>query len=372
MSKSVVESIDLGEFSLWHKLKAEKNITSFDLELTARCNNNCKHCYINLPVGDKVAKKEELSPEEIERIADEAVSLGAIWCLITGGEPLLRQDFFDIYLYLKRKGLLISLFTNANLIRTEHIELFKKYPPRDIEVSVYGVTKETYERVTRVPGSFATFMRALDLLLENGFSVRLKAMALRSNVHEMSEIARFCRKRTKDFFRFDTSLHLRLDGDPARNEDIKSERLSPAEAAILERSDPERLKTIEKMCEGFGASEGRQPPDNNLFRCGVGSNITIGHNGFLRLCASLCHPDYVYDLRKGSLIDAWRDLLPQVRNMRSNRKEFVEKCQRCQLINICLWCPANAYVETGEMDVPVDYFCKMAHARAAAVALSKT
>jgi len=83
------------------------------------------------------------------RIGREAVELGAFWCLITGGEPLLRKDFADIYLCLKNKGLLVSVFTNATLLNRDHIELFKKYPPRDIEVSVYGVTPETYESVTR-------------------------------------------------------------------------------------------------------------------------------------------------------------------------------------------------------------------------------
>ncbi len=83
-------------------------------------------------------------------------------------------------------------------------------------------------------------MKGLDLLLESGIKVRLKAMALRSNLHEIPEIARFCRERTKDYFRFDPFLHLRVDGDPARNEEIKSERLSPEEIVALENSDGEK------------------------------------------------------------------------------------------------------------------------------------
>ena len=116
MNESSVSSAPIQEFHLWEKMRNRKSPVSFSLELTARCNNNCRHCYINLPVGDKAAKEEELSFEEIKGIADEAISLGAIWCLLTGGEPLLREDFFDIYLYLKRKGLLVQVFTNAVLI----------------------------------------------------------------------------------------------------------------------------------------------------------------------------------------------------------------------------------------------------------------
>ena len=206
MTRSYVSSQSLPDFHLWEKLEARRRPLSFDLEVTARCNNDCRHCYINLPAGDREARATELSLEEITRIAGEAVSLGAVWCLLTGGEPLLRDDFSEIYLALKRLGLLVSVFTNACLVTPEHVELFKQYPPRDLEVSVYGVTPATYEAVTRRPGSFAAFRRGLDLLLAAGVKVRLKAMALRANVHELPEIARFCRARTKDYFRFDPSV----------------------------------------------------------------------------------------------------------------------------------------------------------------------
>jgi radical SAM protein with 4Fe4S-binding SPASM domain len=368
VSESVVSSVHFSEFPLWREMKGKRSVMSFTLEITARCNNDCRHCYINLPAGDKLAKQEELSFEEIKGIIDEAASMGAVWCLLTGGEPLLREDFFDIYLYLKRKGILTRVFTNAIPITEEHIRLFKKYPPRDVEVSVYGVTEETYERVTRKRGSFNAFMRGLNLLLEGGIKVRLKAMALRSNYHEIPEITRFCRERTKDYFRFDPLLHLRYDGDPVRNEEIKSERLSPAELVALERSDPERSQAMDKECDVFIVPNFAHIKCNHLFHCGAGKNsFTVSYNGIFRLCSSLWHPDCIYDLRKGSLADAWSNLVPRVLDMRSDRREFLEKCRVCPIINLCLWCAAHAYLETGEMDVPVEYFCRVAHARAEAL-----
>ena len=147
MTKKMVSAIEIQDFPLWDKMKTKKGLFYFDLEITARCNCNCRHCYINLPAGDKKAQKEELSVEKIDAIAREAVDLGAIWCLITGGEPLLRKDFSEIYMSLKRKGLLVSVFTNATLITEKHADMFKVYPPRDIEVSVYGITKKTYEKI---------------------------------------------------------------------------------------------------------------------------------------------------------------------------------------------------------------------------------
>ena len=362
------KTLEIQQFPLWDKLKDKSVPLSFDLELTARCNNDCRHCYINLPANDPVARDGELSLAEISRIADEAVSLGAIWCLITGGEPLLRPDFAEVYLTLKRKGLLVSVFTNATFVNEDHVALFKKYPPRDIEVTVYGVTQDTYERVTRRAGSFAAFRRGLDWLLEGGVKVRFKAMALRSNLHELPAIARFCRELTKDYFRFDPLLHLRFDGNAARNEEICAERLSSEEIVAIDQADEQRFSALEKWRDKLIVPEFAHVGCDHLFHCGVGiGGFTVSYDGLFRLCSSLCDPECVYDLRKGRLADAWHNFLPKVRDMRSNRKEFLETCRACPIINLCLWCPARAHLETGELDGAVPYFCDVAHARAAAI-----
>lgn len=360
-----VNSKPLPEFPLWEKLKKDRRLVSFDLEITARCNNNCRHCYINLPADDAEAKSKELTFAQIKDIVDQAVSLGALWCLITGGEPFLRKDFFDIYLYIKKKGLLVSVFTNAALITDEHIRFFRKYPPRDIEVTVYGATKKTYERVTRKDGSFDAFTRGLKLLLEGGIKVRFKAMALRSNVDELPEIAGFCRARTKDYFRFDPFLHLRFDGDAARNREIQLERLSPKEIVAIEKSDPERSAALEKNCSKLINPNFSHINCDHLFHCGTGNgSFTVSYDGFFRLCSSLCHPDCVFDLKKESVKDAFENFTLKVRDMRSNRKEFLAKCRKCPIINLCMWCPAHSHLETGRLDTPIEYFCEVAKARA--------
>ena len=366
--KSFVTRRPLPEFALWDKMKRGRSVISFDVELTARCNLDCRHCYINVAAGDKAAKARELTPAEIERIAGEAAALGAVWCLLTGGEPLLRRDFFDIYLGLRKKGLLISVYTNATLVEEEHIRFFEKHPPRDIEVTVYGVTKETYERVTRVPGSFAAFRRGLDRLLGSGIGVRLKAMALRSNVHELPRIADFCRERTKDYFRFDPAVHCRFDRDGERNREIQSERLTPDEVVALERADAERFRALEAACAHLIFPDAAEPGCNHLFRCGAGQkNFVVGYDGNFRLCASLVHPECVYDLRKGSLAEAWERFVPGVLERKTSRRDYLERCGRCPIVNLCLWCPAHAYLETGLLDAPIDNFCQTAHARAAAL-----
>lgn len=358
-------TLEIQKFSLWDKLKDKRLPLSFDLEVTARCNNACPHCYINLPAGDRAARDRELTIAEIGDIAAQAVRLGALWCLVTGGEPLLRPDFADLYLTLKRQGLLVSVFTNATLVTPAHVALFKKYPPRDIEVTVYGVTRETYERVTREPGSFDKFTAGLNRLLEGGVRVRLKAMAIQSNLSEQAAIAEFCRARTKDYFRFDPQLHLRYDGNAARNAEIAAERLTPDQVLTLERADGQRLEALQKEGGTLINAELTHTGCDHLFHCGAGRNsFSVSYDGYFRLCSSLWAEGTTFDLRRGPLAEAWNTLVPQVRDLRSRRPEFLESCRRCALVDLCLWCPAHAHLETGALDGTTPYFCAVAHARA--------
>ena len=123
-----------------------------DIELTERCNNNCIHCYINQPANDQEIKERELSTAEIQGILKEAVSLGCLTVRFTGGEPLLREDFEELYLAARRLGLKVMIFTNATLITPRLAGLLARIPPREtMEVSVYGMRKRSYEAVSRSP-----------------------------------------------------------------------------------------------------------------------------------------------------------------------------------------------------------------------------
>ena len=190
-------------------------------------------------------------------------------------------------------------------------------------------------------------------------------MALRGNLHEMDAIADFCRERTKDYFRFDPVLHLRYDRDPIRNAEIIAERLSPEEIVALERSDPDRFESLQNGCDELILPDLTHNDCDHLFHCGAGNgSINISYDGKFRLCSSLWAPETTYDLRNGSLTKAWKELIPKVRDMRSQNVEFLNSCRKCELVNLCLWCPAHAYLETGEMDGQTPYFCQVAHARA--------
>lgn len=363
MQHRTVQHKSLPDFGLWEKMRRARRLASFDLELTARCNLSCRHCYINKPAGDRSARRRELSTTEFLDIADQAVSQGALWCLLTGGEPLLRDDFDKLYLGLKRKGLLVSIFTNATLITPAHVELFKNHPPRDIEVSVYGVTRPTYQSITGRRGSFAAFTQGVKRLLDNNLKVRFKAVAMQSNLHEFAKIAMYCRERTADYFRFDPFLNLRLDGSREKNEAIAAERLTPEQIEVLEKSDPERFNAL-RHCQSDRSQVVPGQEALRLLRCGAGEgHCYISHSGMLYLCGFLRQRNCAYDLKRGSLAQACRAFIPAVKQMQTTDPVFRTHCGSCDMISLCAWCPALAELETGRLDRPVPYFCSVARQR---------
>lgn len=361
---SYIEAIPLPQLPLWEKFKDDRVPNTVEFEMTARCNNNCRQCYINLPAYNPGAMKKELTGEAIEKIADQAASLGFLWWILTGGEPLLRKDFFDVYLMLKKKGFLISVYTNATLVSDEHIRFFKKYPPRNIEVTIYGVSQKVYERVTRVKGSFKAFRDGLERILQSGLNVQLKAMAIHANLQEIPEIIRFCRERTMGYFRIDPFLHLRYDNDQRRNDMIRVERLTPDEVVNVERLYPEKVEALKRGCERTSVRRIAQPSSIPVISCGAGNNgFTLSYDGMLRLCMPLCHPDFEYDLQAHSLREAWLQFIPSLLHRQTKNKELIERCGACSVRSLCQLCPAVSYLETGELDAFIESFCLYAQTR---------
>jgi len=164
-NESYVTKQNISKTSLWEN--KTPLLGRLDFELTERCNNNCVHCCINLPADDLAAKNKELTTGEIKNILKEAVSLGCMSVRFTGGEPLLREDFEELYVFARKQGLKVFVFTNATLLTPHLAELFSHIPPlKKIEVSVYGMKKSSYEAVTRIKGSFEAAFTGINLLLE--------------------------------------------------------------------------------------------------------------------------------------------------------------------------------------------------------------
>ena len=127
---------------------------SGSIELTRFCNLKCVHCYIRPVSAEEVRSTTELDTGTWLAIIDQIAEAGCLNLLITGGEPMLRSDFPAIYSHAKKKGLLVTVFTNGTLVTEEAAALFRELPPQSVEVTVYGASKQTYEGITGVAGSY--------------------------------------------------------------------------------------------------------------------------------------------------------------------------------------------------------------------------
>ena len=352
-----------GSYSGLWKSKGPQ-IAKIDIELTERCNNNCIHCYINLPASDNEALKRELSTEKWKEIIDQIAYLGALEIHFTGGEPLLRKDFLDLYLYTRKLGMKIMIFTNATLITKRIAELFKKIPPlKDIEITVYGMKQESYEAVTGTPGSFKKFRKGIANLKKNNVPFILKSAILPPNKDEMDEFEKWAEEITsmkmKPSYSFFYDLRGRRDSDE-KNELIKNLRLSPVEGMKILTSDKE---TYGKEMKGF-VENFLGKPDAQLFNCGAGIGGTIDAYGVYQPCLLLRHPDVTHDLNTYSLKDILTTKIPEMKKIEAKDPDYLKKCAKCFLKGLCEQCPAKSWSEHGTLDTPVEHLCEEAHEQA--------
>ncbi len=319
------------------------------IEVTSRCNLHCSHCYIN-PVSG-APKESELNLAETTRILDEIADEGCLWLLLTGGEPFIRPDFLDIYTYAKKKGFIITLFSNGTLITPRIADYLAEWPPFVVEISLYGCTQETYEKFTGVPGSFANCIRGIELLLERKISLTLKTVVTTVNRHEISGIKEYAEKHQVDF-RFDPILNLCLDGNPKPAD----YRIPATDVVAMDQADKERMQNWHRFSKNFKGAP--QDPDY-LYQCGAGARtFHIDSHGHLSVCMMARVP--YYDLRVASFHQGWNDFMTKVRAQKWIRET---PCKTCDLISICGQCPGMAYLETGDPEKKVEYLCEIAHLR---------
>jgi len=361
----------IGKTDLFKKVKPI--LSRLDLELTERCNNNCIHCCINLSLDDAYARKRELSAEEIKNVLKEAVLLGCLSVRFTGGEPLLREDFEELYIFARRLGLKVVIFTNATLITPDLAALFRKIPPLEkIEVTVYGMNDSSYETVTRVPGSYETAWRGINLLLESNVPFIVKGALLSQSKKEAEKFDTWAAakipwlEKPPSYSMF-FYLRCRRD-DAAKNRLIETLRPSPEEGLkVLARHKESYIEMMKEFCSKF-----TRPPGDRLFSCGAGKHTgCVDAYGVFQPCMMLRHPDCVYDLKKGSLKDALLNFFPKLRNIKATNPEYLRRCARCFLKGLCGQCPARSWTEHGTLDTPVEYVCEITHVQARFLGLIK-
>ncbi|MDT8380426.1 MAG: radical SAM protein [Desulfotignum sp.] len=342
-----------------------------DIELTERCNNSCIHCYINLPENDSNAKNRELSTDQLKDILDQSAALGALSVRFSGGEPLLRKDFSEIYLHARRLGMKVKLFTNARLITDELADLFGTFRLLNkIEISVYGMHKDSYEAVTRVKGSYDEFRKGVDRLLDREIPIILKFVPLPPNRNDREEfvewIADLPGKNKPTYMSF-LMLRTRRDSED-KNKLIKRLRSSIEEqVAFFVKHKTEYCNNMPQYAEKFFYLKG-----SKLFKhCGAGETVTIDAYGQCQMCMLLRHPEMSFDATKNTLRDIITKVFPRLRETEAYNQNYLRRCAKCFLLGFCDQCPGYSWSEHGTLDTPVEYLCQVTHAHMRLLGLLK-
>ncbi|MET7893201.1 radical SAM protein [Streptomyces mirabilis] len=177
-------------------------------EINLGCDYDCGFCYLGekrfggLPRADK------------QRLLEMLRDAGVLWLQITGGEALIDPQFAAAYEYAHELGLMVQVSTNGSQLHKSAIrDLFVRYRPYRLTVSLYGATEETYEAVTRNRGAWTRFTRGLDVAREVGLPVRLNVIVSDANAHELDDMVRLAENRWGFPHQVYSSMSPTIDGE---------------------------------------------------------------------------------------------------------------------------------------------------------------
>ena len=261
-------------------------------EITCRCNLRCVMCYtdcFNRP--DKI--REELTTREMVRIMNEMADAGCLELCLTGGEPLARPDFFDIYEQAITSGFLVTLFTNGTLITEAVADRLAALPPHRIEISLHGLTEQSFETITQGHGSYQRCLHAIQVLIERRVPLVLKTTAMTINRHEILDIKRYVQGLGSVGYKLCEEMRPALDGTAGPYQFS----LTPEEVEDLNQQDPQLWQ------EACRKQSEPAPPCRSGMR-----SFHIDAYGFLQLCSG--NRAQGYDLRNGSFKEGFYEYLP--------------------------------------------------------------
>ena len=356
-----MEQLSYSAFSadLHHRHVGERVPLQVSIEVTRRCPLECLHCYNNLPMGDLEAKQRELTREEHFRLLDELVEMGCFWILYTGGEIFARKDFLEIYTYAKKKGFLVTLFTNGTIINEQIADYLAEWPPFAIEITLYGRTRGTYEALTAIPGSYDRCLRGIKLLKERGLPLKLKTVATSINKHEVIAMRRFAEEELGVEFKMDGQINPRIDC----SQSPLAVRLTPEEVVALDMSAPKGVSEYRRLAQHDMDNPPNLAQIDTVYHCGGGmSGFAINAYGEMGIC--VISQQETFSVREVGVRKVWEDSLLR---LRARKRTRVTKCIQCRIQSLCGMCPANGEMESGDRESPVEFLCQVAHLRAAVV-----
>lgn len=347
-----MDALESGRIFDWlqetsYKKKIPLNVS---LELTYRCNLRCRHCYI----PGASASTDELSTSEVKHVLDQLMASGSMFLTLTGGEALVRRDFWDIADYAKSQGFGLRIFSNGSLITREVSHRIKQLFPIAVEISLYGATAQTHDSITRVSGSYARTLQGIDNLLEDGVNTVVKNTWMSLNCQEVRSYKRMMDEKGINH-NHTVMVSPRNDGDATpcsyRLDDDQLRHV----IATFRQTERDTSKEEQYPDEGKSQDIGGIPI------CNAGnSSCRISPDGGVYPCVQF--QEKAGNLRETSFASIWNKagIFKQLR--RITRRDLTQ-CKNCEYMAYCYRCPGLAMLETQDLTAPDSVSCQIAKIR---------
>ena len=318
--------------TLWDDAEGSGRVVRCHLELTYRCNLRCRHCY------NPEIPQTELDTAEMKRIIAQLRDRGCLFITFTGGEPFVRRDFPELLRYARESGLVASVSTNGSLVTRAKAELLRDFDLLSVDVSLYGLSREAYARVTGNGAAYAQVLAGIEALRDAGVNVFVKFIVTRDTWRDAPSFGRLLDSLSVQGIVHWPRLFPRQDGGRF----------------------PLTLRLTDEELSELLAGGVLKPPARKG-RCFAGSTrLRISPEGKLYPCEFL--PIELGDLRAEPLGDVLRQHFENNSVFSRNPRLFSPaECDGCGVKAFCYRCPALAFAETGNLETASSEACRVAH-----------
>jgi radical SAM protein with 4Fe4S-binding SPASM domain len=318
---------------------------SVQLDLTYRCNERCIHCYLDHD------DHGEMTTAEIKELLDQMADAGVFYLTISGGEIMMRRDFFEILEHARARTFCIKLKTNGVLIREKEAARLRALGVESVQISVYSHRAEVHDAITKMPGSFRQTIDAVHFLRKQGLTVTMANVLMVQNAHDYRSVRALALELDAKFT-IDPTITPMMDGD-------RSILNLNVEQAALEEvfRNKDLVGNVEEFC---APPRGVDEEALDILPCSAGHTACyVSPYGDVYPCVQFPLP--TGNVRQTKFVDIWRDS-PQFKEVRSITLRDMPSCSSCAHGASCTRCPGLAYLE-GNMRGPSSQDCEKSYAR---------
>lgn len=320
---------------------------SVHLDITYRCNERCPHCYLDHD------DHGEMTTEEIKELLNQLAEAGTFFLTLSGGEVLMRRDFFELVEHARRLLFNVKVKTNGVMIRGREAQRMRRLGVEQVQISIYSHRPEVHDAITKLPGSLKRSLQAIRLLKTEGLKVTIANVLMAANAFDNDGVIALAQELGASYM-LDPMVTPKMDGD----------------CSVLElRAAMGDLQSVfhdQRLAGSHGETCGASTPEDvaDDYPCSAGhASCYISPYGDVFPCVQFPLPSG--NVRRQRFLDIWQGS-PELAEVRSIRTRDLHGCSSCSNVNSCSRCPGLAYME-GNMRGPSTTDCQISYLRTGVV-----